>query len=65
MARFEKLTRAAVEVAKRSFSSSAAATTPGSRKVAVVGAGGGIGQPLSLLMKVRTASSPVSIYQAS
>ncbi len=41
--------------ASRSFAASAAAGPE--RKVAVLGAAGGIGQPLSLLLKVRQSSS--------
>mmetsp|Transcript_40301 Transcript_40301/g.114085 ORF Transcript_40301/g.114085 Transcript_40301/m.114085 type:complete len:342 (-) Transcript_40301:225-1250(-) len=63
MTRFEKLGRAAAELAKRSFSS--AATTAGNRKVAVVGAGGGIGQPLSLLMKMNPAVGELSLYDVA
>ena len=50
MAPSSLLRKAAAELSRRSFS---AATTPGNRKVVVVGAAGGIGQSLSLLMKVR------------
>ena len=42
----------------RSFSSSAARQT----KVAVLGAGGGIGQPLSLLLKTDPLVSSLSLY---
>lgn len=43
---------------KRSFSSTARAQT----KVAVLGAGGGIGQPLSLLLKLDPNVSELSLY---
>jgi len=38
---------------QRTFAASAAAASAKPRKVAVLGAAGGIGQPLSMLMKVR------------
>eukprot|EP00951_Prasinocladus_malaysianus_P029651 scaffold274928_cov45-Prasinocladus_malaysianus.AAC.1 len=55
MAPSSLLRRAAKEMAGRAMS--AAAGSVGSRKVAVVGAAGGIGQPLSLLMKVKITGS--------
>jgi malate dehydrogenase len=42
---------------KRLFSSAAESTAARQRKVAVLGAAGGIGQPLSLLLKTASASS--------
>ncbi|CDR41585.1 CYFA0S07e03818g1_1 [Cyberlindnera fabianii] len=45
-------------IAKRSFSSSAAANY----KVAVLGAAGGIGQPLSLLLKLNHRVTDLSLY---
>jgi 5,10-methylene-tetrahydrofolate dehydrogenase/methenyl tetrahydrofolate cyclohydrolase len=50
MAPASLLRRAAAQLASRSYSAASAA---GNRKVVVVGAAGGIGQPLSLLMKVQ------------
>jgi malate dehydrogenase len=50
---------ASVGVAKRAFSSSAAANAA---KVAVLGAAGGIGQPLSLLLKHNKLISHLSLY---
>lgn len=47
-----------LKVASRSFSSSAAAAY----KVAVLGAGGGIGQPLSLLMKLNHKVTDLALY---
>jgi len=58
------LIRNAAKMAKRSFSASAAAaagSTP-SRKVAVLGAAGGIGQPLGLLMKLNPLVSDLALY---
>ncbi|EMD31749.1 NAD-malate dehydrogenase [Gelatoporia subvermispora B] len=55
------LARSAVRAAltnSRSFSSSAARQT----KVAVLGAGGGIGQPLSLLLKTNPLVTSLSLY---
>ena len=43
---------------KRSFSASATNAT----KVAVLGAGGGIGQPLSLLLKLNPRVSNLALY---
>jgi malate dehydrogenase len=45
--------------ASRGFATAAATPT---RKVAVMGAGGGIGQPLSLLMKMNSLVSHLSLY---
>lgn len=53
------LRKAAAELSRRSFS---AATTPGNRKVVVVGAAGGIGQSLSLLMKMSPAVGELALY---
>eukprot|EP00640_Fibrocapsa_japonica_P003227 CAMPEP_0113943318 /NCGR_PEP_ID=MMETSP1339-20121228/23179_1 /TAXON_ID=94617 /ORGANISM="Fibrocapsa japonica" /LENGTH=328 /DNA_ID=CAMNT_0000948159 /DNA_START=82 /DNA_END=1068 /DNA_ORIENTATION=+ /assembly_acc=CAM_ASM_000762 len=47
--------------AKRAYSSSAAAAT----KVAVVGAAGGIGQPLSLLLKQNPKITELSLYDVA
>ena len=55
------LTRSAARLLStqtRAFSSSSARQT----KVAVLGAGGGIGQPLSLLLKVDPFVSSLSLY---
>ncbi|GHJ86328.1 hypothetical protein NliqN6_2730 [Naganishia liquefaciens] len=49
---------AARTLARRAFSTTARAE----RKVAVLGAGGGIGQPLSLLLKVDPSVSALSLY---
>lgn len=53
-------TRTAVRtfIQARSFSSSATRQT----KVAVLGAGGGIGQPLSLLLKINPLVTQLSLY---
>lgn len=53
------LRKAAAELSRRSYS---AATTPGNRKVVVVGAAGGIGQSLSLLMKMSPAVGELALY---
>lgn len=50
---------AAVKSARRAFSSTAATNTA---KVAVLGAAGGIGQPLSLLLKHNELISHLSLY---
>jgi len=47
--------------ASRSFSTSAAAQ----KRVAVLGAAGGIGQPLALLLKCNTAITGISVYDVS
>jgi hypothetical protein len=52
------LARSALKTSVRSFSSSARAE----RKVAVLGAGGGIGQPLSLLLKTDPLVTGLSLY---
>ena len=54
------LTRSAARILSttRAFSTSSARQT----KVAVLGAGGGIGQPLSLLLKVDPLVSSLSLY---
>jgi malate dehydrogenase len=49
---------AARTLARRAFSSSARAE----RKVAVLGAGGGIGQPMSLLLKTDPLVTSLSLY---
>ncbi|KAK6454855.1 mitochondrial malate dehydrogenase [Scheffersomyces xylosifermentans] len=46
------------KIAKRSFSASAA----NAHKVAILGAGGGIGQPLSLLMKLNHKVTDLALY---
>lgn len=51
--------RVSVGVAKRTFTSSA---TANAAKVAVLGAAGGIGQPLSLLLKKNELISHLSLY---
>ena len=50
----------ALRTLARSFS--AAASAEGGRKVAVLGAAGGIGQPLSMLMKMNQHVSEVSLF---
>ncbi|CAG8592477.1 1638_t:CDS:2 [Scutellospora calospora] len=52
------LRRLNIETTKRAFSSSAVNAT----KVAVLGAAGGIGQPLSLLLKLNELVSHLSLY---
>ncbi|KAG0315522.1 Malate dehydrogenase, cytoplasmic, partial [Dissophora globulifera] len=52
-------TRQISSVAKRAFSTS---TTSNAAKVAVLGAAGGIGQPLSLLLKQSSLISHLSLY---
>ena len=54
------LARSALRTASqsRAFSSTASRHT----KVAVLGAGGGIGQPLSLLLKINPLVSSLSLY---
>merc|ERR1719224_244387 len=51
----------ALRTLARSFSA-AAASAEGGRKVAVLGAAGGIGQPLSMLMKMNQHVSEVSLF---
>jgi malate dehydrogenase len=51
------------QAASRGFAA-AAGSAPG-RKVAVLGAAGGIGQPLSMLMKVRRRQSAAASGYAS
>ncbi|KAG8043280.1 hypothetical protein GUJ93_ZPchr0217g6457 [Zizania palustris] len=46
---------------RRDYSSAAAASQP-ERKVAILGAAGGIGQPLALLMKLNPLVSSLSLY---
>lgn len=48
--------RSTAQLLKQAFQASREMATraPKDRKVAILGAAGGIGQPLSLLMKVRT-----------
>ena len=55
---FSRTAVRAVLAQKRAFSSSAARQT----KVAVLGAGGGIGQPLSLLLKLDPHVTALSLY---
>jgi len=52
------LHRALATTNRRMFSSTASAAT----KVAVLGAAGGIGQPLSLLLKLNTRVSELALY---
>lgn len=52
------LVRSVQRVTRRSYSSEAVPE----RKVAVLGAAGGIGQPLSLLMKLNPLVSHLSLY---
>ncbi|KAG0337433.1 Malate dehydrogenase, cytoplasmic [Podila humilis] len=52
-------TRQIAQLAKRSFSTS---TSSNAAKVAVLGAAGGIGQPLSLLLKQSSLISHLSLY---
>ncbi len=49
---------ASLRIAKRSFSASSLAA----HKVAVLGAAGGIGQPLSLLLKMNPLVTKLSLY---
>ncbi|KAJ1880524.1 Malate dehydrogenase, cytoplasmic, partial [Coemansia sp. S17] len=51
-------TRNSLKLAARSFSTA----TPQQSKVAVLGAAGGIGQPLSLLLKANTRVTKLSLY---
>ncbi|KAJ1986295.1 Malate dehydrogenase, cytoplasmic, partial [Coemansia thaxteri] len=51
-------TRNSLKLAARSFSTA----VPLHSKVAVLGAAGGIGQPLSLLLKANTRISKLSLY---
>jgi malate dehydrogenase len=55
---FRTATRTLAGTSSRLFSSSPARLT----KVAVLGAGGGIGQPLSLLLKINPLVSSLSLY---
>jgi malate dehydrogenase len=56
--------RQAVPVMQRSMSS-AAGTSDQKRKVAILGAGGGIGQPLGLLMKLNPAVGKLALYDVA
>eukprot|EP00355_Strombidium_rassoulzadegani_P002074 CAMPEP_0168608036 /NCGR_PEP_ID=MMETSP0449_2-20121227/402_1 /TAXON_ID=1082188 /ORGANISM="Strombidium rassoulzadegani, Strain ras09" /LENGTH=340 /DNA_ID=CAMNT_0008647973 /DNA_START=74 /DNA_END=1096 /DNA_ORIENTATION=- len=62
MAPASLLRRAAAQLASRSYSAASAA---GNRKVVVVGAAGGIGQPLSLLMKMNPAVGELSLFDVA
>ncbi|GJP81189.1 hypothetical protein CLOP_g11356 [Closterium sp. NIES-67] len=53
----------AIPLARRALSSAAGSAQP--RKVAVLGAGGGIGQPLSLLMKTNPLVTDLSLYDVA
>ncbi|CAI5966002.1 unnamed protein product [Closterium sp. NIES-65] len=53
----------AIPLARRALSSAAGSAQP--RKVAVLGAGGGIGQPLSLLMKSSPLVTDLSLYDVA
>lgn len=55
--------KSAVPLVRRAMSSSAAEAP--ARKVAVLGAGGGIGQPLSLLMKINPLVTDLSLYDVA
>uniref|UniRef100_A0A061RAG2 Malate dehydrogenase n=1 Tax=Tetraselmis sp. GSL018 TaxID=582737 RepID=A0A061RAG2_9CHLO len=63
MAPWNSLRQAAAQIAQRGYS--AAASSVGNRKVAVVGASGGIGQPLSLLMKMSPSVSELALYDVA
>ncbi|CAI7806037.1 unnamed protein product [Closterium sp. NIES-54] len=53
----------AIPLARRALSSASGSAQP--RKVAVLGAGGGIGQPLSLLMKSSPLVTDLSLYDVA
>jgi hypothetical protein len=60
---FSTVTRASVSIAtKMSSTASFSSTAAASKKVAVLGAAGGIGQPLSLLLKLSPHVSELSCY---
>eukprot|EP00475_Leptophrys_vorax_P019441 TRINITY_DN2657_c0_g1_i1.p1 TRINITY_DN2657_c0_g1~~TRINITY_DN2657_c0_g1_i1.p1 ORF type:complete len:341 (-),score=31.10 TRINITY_DN2657_c0_g1_i1:89-1111(-) len=57
--------KSALPLVRRALSTSAAANGAPPRKVAVLGAGGGIGQPLSLLMKTNPLVTELSLYDVA
>jgi malate dehydrogenase len=60
---FSTVTRASVSIATKMSSKAAySSTAAASKKVAVLGAAGGIGQPLSLLLKLSPHVSELSCY---
>lgn len=54
--------RIAASATHKGFSSSAAAAAPLDRKVVILGAAGGIGQPLSMLMKINKNVTDLALY---